>query len=105
MPTASEIETIVRVVVERLRGLQSAQVATSAPASELTHVIEQSSPQTKLVAHIGKPNDPQTLSLDSRLVTLEHLRGRLQGIAVLEVVKRAIVTPAVIDSLKDRGIR
>jgi hypothetical protein len=94
MPTAIEIETIVRVVVERLRGLQSAQV------------IEQSSPQTQLVAHNNThPQASKTFSLDSRLVTLEHLRGKLNGIEILEVTNRAVVTPAVVDELRDRGVQ
>lgn len=93
MPTAIEIETIVRVVVERLRGLQPAQV------------MEQSSPQTKLVTVNNKPQESKTLSLDSRLVTLERLRGRLSGIEIVEVADRAIVTPAVVDELRDRGVR
>jgi hypothetical protein len=39
------------------------------------------------------------------VITLELLAGRLEGIAVLQVPQNAVVTPAVIDELKDRGVQ
>ena len=44
------------------------------------------------------------LAIEERVVTLEKLRGRLENIDRLVVAKKAIVTPAVKDELKDRGI-
>lgn len=44
------------------------------------------------------------LKLQDKLVTLESLRGRLDGKKTLVVLSNAIVTPAVIDELKDQNI-
>ncbi len=44
------------------------------------------------------------LAIDGKLVTLETLRNGLHGVSKLRVERRAVVTPAVIDELKDRGI-
>ena len=91
--SAAEIETIIRVVIERLRAVQPAQV------------LEQSSHQTQLVSAKAVPADAATLRLDGRLITLEQLKNKLNGIRRLEVLPRAIVTPAVLDELRDRGVR
>ena len=50
----------------------------------------------------GKPTTE--LEIDSRLVTLATLANRLNGVARLVVKQRAVVTPAVMDELTDRGI-
>lgn len=81
--TEEQIEWIVREVVRRLEAAHS----TNGPP---------------------KPSDPQSVShlrLSERLITTETLRHRLEGVRVLEVAPRAIVTPAVIDLLKDRTIQ
>ena len=44
------------------------------------------------------------LELEERLVTLETLRGRLDGVSSLVVGARAVVTPAVADLLNERGV-
>jgi len=44
------------------------------------------------------------LDLETKLVTLATLRNRLDGVGKLLVERRAVVTPAVVDELKDRGI-
>ena len=44
------------------------------------------------------------LRLPQRVVTLRLLEGRLQGIARVEVIPRAIVTPLVQDELRQRGV-
>jgi hypothetical protein len=46
-----------------------------------------------------------TLSLAARLVTVAELDGKLQGIQRLEVLPRAVVTPAARDYLRDRGVQ
>jgi hypothetical protein len=45
------------------------------------------------------------LEIEDRLVTLETLRDRLDGVGEVVVARRAVVTPAVIDELNDRSIR
>ena len=45
------------------------------------------------------------LEIDDRLVTLATLQDRLDGVGELVVPQRAVVTPAVIDELNDRGIK
>ncbi|TWT85930.1 hypothetical protein Pla123a_07370 [Posidoniimonas polymericola] len=47
----------------------------------------------------------QELALSERLVTLETLRGRLAGVSRLRVEAGAIVTPAVVDLLKDNQVQ
>lgn len=44
------------------------------------------------------------LVLSERLVTMETLRERLQGVTKVTVIKKAIVTPAVRDELKRKKI-
>ncbi len=81
---SQEIERIVRLVVERL-------VKESASVGE---VAAKASPP------VGE------LRLDSKLVTVSSLKGKLNdAITVLCVPAKAVVTPAVKDELKDRGIR
>ena len=46
----------------------------------------------------------QNLEINDKLVTLATLQDRLNGVAKLLVPRRAVVTPAVKDELKDRGI-
>ena len=48
--------------------------------------------------------DTNQLRLSEKLVTLETLSGRLSGVKQLQVALRAIVTPAVLDLLKDQNI-
>ena len=45
-----------------------------------------------------------TLTIEERLVTLATLRGRIDGIGSVRIAKSSIVTPAVVDELKARGI-
>ena len=57
------------------------------------------------VAESGGVETPaRELAINDRVVTLETLRGRLTNVDRLIVPKKAIVTPAVKDELKDRGI-
>lgn len=85
--TAAEIETIIRIVLERLRAMQAAPPA----------LVPEETPQAKA--------NEATLRLDRKLVTLEQLKNRLTGMQVLEVPRRAIVTPAVVDELRARGVK
>jgi hypothetical protein len=62
----------------------------------------------RLVAQGMTIQRPETvvtdLTLDQRVVTLNLLEGRLNGIRRLIVKRRTIVTPAVKDELRTRGI-
>lgn len=79
-----EIERLVRLVVERL-------VQESASAGKVAN---------QAASPVGE------LRLDSKLVTVSSLKGKLNDtITVLCVPAKAVVTPAVKDELKDRGIR
>ena len=86
--TSAEIETIIRIVVERLRSMSAGK--SSNATSPVVAKVE-------ALRHV--------LRIEERLVTLESLRGRLDGIQVLEVRPRAVVTPAVVDELRQQKIR
>jgi hypothetical protein len=89
-PSPRDIETIVQTVLQRLRSMDAAQTAMVANVSTLG------------TAEATPPSD--TLRLDQRLVTLNDLAGRLGAFKVLQVDARAVVTPAVQDELRDRGV-
>lgn len=91
--TYSEIEAIVRVVLQRLRSAQSAQPKHSRLTNSDT-----------LINKIAEPQSPAALRLEQRLVTLEHLRDSWSGLSVLQVPTRCVVTPAVVDELRLRGV-
>lgn len=44
------------------------------------------------------------VQLEERLITLETLRGRLDGVRRLAVASKAIITPAAVDRLKEMQI-
>ncbi|MEN1678443.1 MAG: hypothetical protein AAGJ46_02545 [Planctomycetota bacterium] len=77
-----QLEWIVQEVVRRLQ-------ASSQPNSQ------SSNPQ---------PQAAGELRLADRLVTTETLRGRLSGIARVVTRGDAVITPAVVDQLKDHKI-
>ena len=84
------VELIVREVIRRLRENGVTVSATNAAATGGGVVT----PATSANAI--------ELGLTDRLVTLETLRDRLQGVKRLTVGKKAIVTPAVRDELKKK---
>lgn len=53
----------------------------------------------------GRVTADSTLELTERLITLATLPGRLEGVQRITVMQDAVVTPAVFDELRDRGIR
>ncbi|WP_425400058.1 hypothetical protein [Aeoliella sp.] len=77
--TEEQLEWIVSEVVRRLRASGAATASPAQPAAG-------------------------TLTLSERLVTLETLGNKLGGIGRVEVGCRAIVTPAVVDHLKEKKI-
>lgn len=90
-----DIEAIVRLVVERLR-LETANGSIARSAAQQPHLAEpsESAPDTAAT----------NLMIEERVVTTELLRGRLEGIQSLQVMQKAIVTPAVLDDLRDHNI-
>lgn len=88
MSAATDREALIEQVVEEvLRRLRAMGVAIDGAAT---------APTTN--------GAKQELVFEGRLVTLERLRGKLTGVRRVVVPKRAIVTPAVVDELKDRQI-
>lgn len=84
--TATQIEDIVRVVVERLR----MDVAAPAVRVASSKIVEPT---------VGE------VHLSDRVITLESLKGQLGGAKSIVVHPKAVVTPAVIDILRQQSIR
>ena len=83
--TAADIDRIVAEVVRRLRAIMASSSAPVSGSRETTSVANE-------------------LSLSEKVITLQLLKGRLDGITKVIVADRAIITPAVKDELKDRKI-
>jgi hypothetical protein len=81
--TAADIDRIVAEVVRRLRAIMATSSTPVVAVRETT----------------------SSLNLTEKVITLQTLRGRLEGITSVIVSDRAIVTPAVKDELRDRKIR
>jgi hypothetical protein len=56
------------------------------------------------VAVDREANHAQQLSVTDRLITMRSIEGRLNGVTQIVVRRRAIITPAVRDELKQRKI-
>ena len=67
-------------------------------------VIRRLRAEPTLAAGNGSAAAGGALALNDRLVTLTTLRGRLDGVRSVRVPSGAVVTPAVRDELKQRGI-
>lgn len=106
---AAEIETIIRVVLERLRQVDAAPRAAARmqPASPLAVHVTPLTPVTPgtAPASASLQSDATRLRLELPLITLEELGNNLSGVQVLEVPRRAVVTPAVVDELRHRGVK
>ena len=89
--TAEQVEWIVLEVIRRL-GLAERAAAHPQPA----------------VAHPGpaaaQAGPAAELRLADKVVTLQTLDGRLSGVVRVVVARRAVVTPAVKDALRQRKI-
>lgn len=83
--TETEIDRIVAEVVRRLRAMMAGSSKSVSTSRETT-------------------SGANELKLSEKVITLQSLKGRLDGIAKVIVTDRAIVTPAVKDELKDRKI-
>ena len=83
--TAADIDRIVAEVVRRLRTMMASSSVAQVRTAPATATFNE-------------------LQLDDKVVTLRTLSGRLDGVNKIVVNQRAVVTPAVKDELKQRGI-
>ncbi len=88
--TATQIEDIVRIVVERLR----------ADAVALNSIAANPMPLALAV-----PKPVGEVHLSDRVITLESLKGQLDGAKSVVVQPKAVVTPAARDLLGQQSIR
>lgn len=98
MAEVIDIDAVVREVLRRLQALTAA-----APASPSAAAVAPKPPAAPKPAAAATP-EPSTLHFTERLVTLAALNGKLNGHKQLAISRKAIVTPAVVDELKRRGI-
>ena len=84
MTEAELIETIVREVVRRLNAMGANNVATTTNGSAAV--------------------PPKSVAVGERVVAMASLNGRLDGVCQVVVRKDAIVTPLVMDELRDRNV-
>ena len=54
---------------------------------------------------LAPPVQNKTLSISGRLLTTADVKDRLQGISQVEVGIKTVVTPAVRDLLRERGVQ
>ncbi|MEX0792089.1 MAG: hypothetical protein WD045_03075 [Pirellulaceae bacterium] len=101
--TQADIEHIVSLVVDRLIGPDTTHAPTGQPIPQKFAAPPK---HTRPTTTQPKNNNHSAadLVLSERLITLETLRNRLKGIQSVQVASGAIVTPAVRDELKDRGV-
>lgn len=83
-----DIEWIVCEVIRRLRELDELNLTNGHETKQPT----------------ATPRIAGSLEITDRIVTLESLNNRLSGVERVVVPSRAIVTPAVVDELNDRGV-
>ena len=99
--TASDIDRIVAEVVRRLRVM----TATSSNDRGRESLAKNDPANGQDVTRQRLPTPAVSeLQLSERLITLQSLKGRLEGVTKVVVGDRAVVTPAVKDELKQRGI-
>jgi hypothetical protein len=89
---ASQIDRIVREVMRQLMAPDAAASAVTAAA-----VPSPSSPPSH-------SNSPRTLAIADRVITMASLSGRLVGVTRVQVRPNAVVTPLVVDWLREQGI-
>jgi hypothetical protein len=55
-------------------------------------------------AQVTDPAANGALVIDDALITLSTLQGRIHGVSSVRVARRAVVTPAARDELRENGI-
>ncbi len=88
---SAEIEKIVEVVLQRL------QSTTALSGSDITEPVDDSDTVTT--------SNNSVLQVANRVVTLVDLEPRLKDVNVLQVSASAVLTPAVVDELRNRDIQ
>ena len=86
--SAQDIERIVSEVVRRLRQA-GVDVQSKGDGSSVTTAEEAVS---------------TTCTLSEHVISLDSIQGRLENVQQLVVGARAVVTPAVVDALRERNI-
>jgi hypothetical protein len=86
---AAQIAQIVREVMRRLDETKNAPASSDVGKTETT-ISEQK-------------NDGLVLS--ERVITLESIQGKIANVRQVRVSQRAVVTPSVVDALRDRKIQ
>jgi hypothetical protein len=101
--TEADIDRIVAEVVRRLRALMASSSTEgrgreSLAANDVPNGNDPNRQRLPTLVHSSE------LKLSEKIITLQSLKGRLDGVTKVIVADRAIVTPAVKDELKDRKI-
>lgn len=101
MTAPIDIDLIVREVLKRL-----AQMTDGAAPTKTVHSVPSTNGQEKITAPQAPvaPKPQGVLVISDRVVTTAQLQGKLDGIQRVQVVPRAVITPAVRDLLRDRKI-
>ena len=86
--TSKQLEWIVQEVVRRLVAISS---KTTSKTSSDTSSAAQTSSGSELI-------------VEQRLVTTHTLANRLEGVSLVRLPNRAVITPAAKDLLRDHGI-
>lgn len=93
--TPATVDRAVRDVLAEMNGRPSQGNGTAAPSERVSPAA----------APLGKPTvAPGVFVVDGPVVTLTSLAGRLDGVSRIVAGSTAVVTPAVHDELRERGI-
>ena len=98
-PSTVDIELVVREVLAQLRAAPENPVATPQAAAGPGTSVPSKPPSEQKTT-----DQPFTLTVATRVVTMNDVAGRLDSIRRVVVSREAIVTPAVRDELLRRGI-
>jgi hypothetical protein len=101
--TETDIDRIVAEVVRRLRAILASSSAEgwgreSLAANDVTNGNDANRQRLPTLIPASE------LKLSDKVITLQLLKGRLEGVTKVIVADRAIITPAVRDELKQRKI-
>jgi len=74
-------------------------------AEQLEWIVREVVRRLQSSAASARPTDSsRRLAIADRLVTTETLRNKLEGVTHVDVISRAVITPAVVDLLRERQI-
>ncbi|MFZ1933473.1 MAG: hypothetical protein WCB27_07040 [Thermoguttaceae bacterium] len=106
IPSTVDIELVVREVLAQLQAAPEALVAEPQAAGGLGTSVpsEVGSRQSAVGSEPVVADQPFTLAVFARVVTMNDVAGRLDSVRRVVVSHEAIVTPAVRDELLRRGI-